>query len=78
LPGSEEARQEALRLLLQLANEKRGTIEDERLIEVVSDDLVSAVFEIAWKHQWDPDPAAFSREARPLLESAVDKVVKAQ
>jgi hypothetical protein len=76
LSGDEQTKRKALNLLLRSAEEQRRTLPDEQLREAVSDDLVTAVFELAWKHQWDRSSADFTRETRPIVDQAVDGAVQ--
>jgi hypothetical protein len=75
LSGDERTKREALRVLLQLAEERRRTLDDVQLQRVLSDELVSALFDLAWKYQWERSAAGFIREARPLVDTAVDGAV---
>jgi hypothetical protein len=75
MPGDEQTKQKALDLLLELAEERRRSIDDERLRQVASAELVAAVFELAWQHQWDRAPADFIRAVRPIVDETVAKAV---
>jgi hypothetical protein len=75
LPGDEKTKQKALDLLLELAEGCRSAIDDRQLREVAAPNLVTAVFELAWKHQWDRTPDNFLRAVRPIVDQAVAEAV---
>jgi len=75
LSSDERTKQEARRVLLKLADERRRSLDDAQLQEVLSDEMVTALFELAWKHQWERSSANFTREARPIVDAAVDGAV---
>jgi len=75
LSGDQQTKQKALELLLQLADARRAAIEDVRLRQVLSDELVAEVFEIAWKRQWDKSDNALLRDVRPIVDDAVARAV---
>ena len=75
MPGDEQTKQKALDLVLEIAEKQGAAIEDEQLRRVASAQLLSAVFELAWEHQWERTPASFVRAVRPLVNEAVSSVV---
>lgn len=75
MSGDARTKQEALRVLLHLANERRRALADPQLQGALSDEMIRALFELAWKHQWERSLTAFIREARLLVDATVDEVV---
>lgn len=75
MSGDPQTKQNALDLLLEIAGSRRALLEDERLKEALSDDLIAEVFETAWKRQWDKSDKALLREVRPAIDAAVSRAV---
>lgn len=75
MSGDQQTKQKALEVLLGLADSRRASIEDERLRHMLSDELITEVFETAWKRQWDKNDNALLREVRPIVDAAVSRAV---
>ena len=75
MSGDRQTKQKALEMLLELAESRRGSIEDERLKQVLSDGLIEEVFETAWQRQWDKSDTMLLRDVRPIVDAAVSRAV---
>jgi len=75
LEHSDETKRKAVELLLDLAKERRGAMDNDALALAFSDDLVLEVFELAWAHQWERNTEDFRRETRTVVGTAVERTV---
>jgi len=67
-------RERALDEIMRLLPDVRREILDERVQNILSDDLVKEIFEVAWKHQFDDDRSAASRIFRDIVREAIEQV----
>jgi hypothetical protein len=71
-----DSRSAALDLVRTLAIERFGELNDENTREVLSPEVVDAVFEAAWEHQFDRNRTVAQQIIRDIVQRAVVKVVE--
>lgn len=72
---SDDSRAAALELIHNLANQRFSELKDEDVKKVLSSEVVDAVFEAAWEHQFDRERTAIRRTIRDIVQTAVAEVV---
>jgi ABC-type transporter MlaC component len=74
-PDNTDSREAALELVRNLADRRFRELKDEDTRIVLSPDVVDAVFDAAWEHQFDRDRTSIQRKIRDIVQTAVSKVV---
>ena len=71
-PSEPRTRQRALDMLLQRMATIRPTISDESAKALLTDDLLTRIFDVAWQHQFDEDRSEATRQIREIVNIAID------
>ena len=71
-PSEPRTRQRALDMLLQRMVSISPSISDESARALLSDDLVTRIFDVAWQHQFDEDRSEATRQIREIVNIAID------
>ena len=74
-PDKSESREAALRLIRELAEQRLKQLKDEDSRRVLSPEVVDAIFEVAWAHQFDRDRTEIQHNIRDIIQGSVRKVV---
>jgi hypothetical protein len=73
--GDSDPRTAALNLVHDLANRRFAELKDEDTQMVLTPEVVDAVFEAAWEHQFDRNRTAIRQRIRDIIQAAVSEVV---
>ena len=65
-------RERALNELLKLLPTIREEVGNEKVRDLLTEDLVREVFEAAWDHQFDDDRAATARVLRQIIRESLE------
>ena len=71
-PSEPRTRQRALDMLLQRMATIRPAISDESAKALLTDDLLTRIFDVAWQHQFDEDRSEATRQTREIVNIAID------
>jgi len=63
----------ALQVLREVAAKVRPSLEDSVAKELLTPELVGAVLDSAWQHQFDEDRSAFKSDIRQLITDAIEQ-----
>jgi hypothetical protein len=64
----------ALQVLLQLLPETSREINDEAIRGLLGQEMITQVFEQAWKHQFEDDRGQFQRVTRDMVLEAIEQL----
>jgi hypothetical protein len=65
----------ALAVLKQTADAVRGGIDDNAARDLLTEELLAAIFDAAWRHQFAEDRSAFRNEVKELVTDAIEAML---